>query len=75
MICGLTLRDRVSSMDFLGRCNLEDIPLTLRKRRMGWFGYEFTREGEFEVYVILKLREDDREADRRRVGRTVFVTS
>ena len=45
-ICGLTLRDRVSSMEILRRCNLEDILLTVRKRRMGWFGHVFRRESD-----------------------------
>ena len=45
-ICGLTLRDRVSSMEILRRCNLEDVLLTVRKRRMGWFGHVFRRESD-----------------------------
>ena len=43
-MCGVTLRDRVSSTDILNRCHLEDILMTVRKRRMGWFGHVYRSE-------------------------------
>ena len=41
---GLSLRDRVSSMDILRTCHLDNVLLNLRKKRLGWFGYVYRRE-------------------------------
>ena len=46
MICGVSLSDRVSSIEILRRCRLEDILLVMRKRRLAWFGHIYRRHEE-----------------------------
>ena len=43
-LCGVTLRDRISSDEVLGRCGLESILLRVRKKRMAWFWHVYRRE-------------------------------
>ena len=53
-LCGLTLGDRVSSVDILGRCGLEDLLLTVQKRRMAWFGHVYRRQDENDPLSRIK---------------------
>ena len=46
MVCGVYLSDRVSSMEILQRCRLQDILLVVRKRRLAWFGHIYRRHDE-----------------------------
>ena len=43
-LCGVTLRDRISSDEVLGRCGLESVLLRIRKKRMAWFGHVYRRD-------------------------------
>ena len=43
-MCGLSLEDRVPSRDILRRCQLEDVLLAVRKRRLAWFGHIYRRD-------------------------------
>ena len=43
-LCGISLRDRISSDEVLRRCKLEDIELVLRKKRLVWFGHVKRRD-------------------------------
>ena len=46
MVCGVSLSDRIPSMEIIGRCRLEDILLVVRKRRLAWFGHIYRRHEE-----------------------------
>ena len=46
MTCGVSLSDRVPSIEILRRCGLDDILLVIRKRRLAWFGHIYRREEE-----------------------------
>ena len=48
MVCGVSLSDRVPSIEILRRCRLEDILLVVRKRRLAWFGHIYRRHEEDE---------------------------
>ena len=43
-MCGLSLTDRVPSVDILSRCGLDDLLLTVRRSRMAWFGHTYRRQ-------------------------------
>ena len=43
-LCGVTLRDRISSDEILNRCGLESVLLRIRKKRMAWFGHVYRRD-------------------------------
>ena len=45
-VCGLSLRDQIPSLEILRICGLEDILLTVRKRRMAWFGHIYRRKDD-----------------------------
>ena len=60
-LCGVTLRDRVSSEEVLRRCGLESVLLRIRKMIMAWFGHVY-RRGEENPLCRVK----DIEAPRRR---------
>jgi len=45
-MCGLSLRDRVASVEILRRIGLEDILVEVRKRRIASFGHVYRREDD-----------------------------
>ena len=45
-LCGVTLRDRVSSDEVLRRVGLESVLLKIREKRMAWFGHVYRRNEE-----------------------------
>ena len=53
-MCRLTLGDRVPSVDILGRCGLEDLFLTVQKRRMSWFGHVYRRQEDNDPLTRIK---------------------
>ena len=51
-MCGLSLRDRVASVEILRRIGLEDILVVVRKRRMAWFGHVYRREDDDPLSTV-----------------------
>ena len=43
-MCGLSLQDQVAGIVILRRCDLKDILVVVRKRKMAWFGHVYRRE-------------------------------
>ena len=54
-LCGITLRDRISSDEVLRRCGLESILLRIRKMRMAWFGHVYRRDGDDPVCKVREV--------------------
>ena len=54
-LCGVTLRDRISSDEVLRRCGLESILLRVRKMRMAWFGHVYRRDGNDPVRRVKEV--------------------
>ena len=46
MVCGVSLSDRVPSIESLRSCGLEDILLVMRKHRLSWFGHIYRKHEE-----------------------------
>ena len=43
-MAGVTWRDRVSSLEEVGRCGVRELGTVLRGRRLGWFGHVVSRD-------------------------------
>ena len=43
-MCGLSLTDRIRSIEILRTCGLDDLMLTVRRNRMAWFGHTYRRQ-------------------------------
>ena len=55
MICGVSLSDRVPSIEILRMCELEDILLVVRKRRLAWFGHIYRRHEDDPLKRIMHI--------------------
>ena len=53
---GVTWRDRVSSLEVAGRCEVRELGAVLRGRRLGWFGHVVRRD-EAEILGKTQLIE------------------
>ena len=51
-LCGVTLRDRVSSEEVLRRCGLESVLLRILKKRMARFGHVCRRDEEDPLFRV-----------------------
>ena len=70
LICGVALSDRVSSIEILRRCGLEDVFVVMRKRRLAWFGHVYRRNEEDNPLRRIMLTETPGRRPRGRAKKT-----
>ena len=64
MICGVTLRDRISNEEIRSRVHVAPLGTVVTRNRLRWFGHVVRREDESLIKQALEMR-----AERRGRGR------
>jgi hypothetical protein len=57
---GVTWRDGVSSVEVAARCNVKELSVVLRERRLRWFGHVMRREGAGALGRIMEMEVEGR---------------
>ena len=59
-MCGLSLRDRVASVEISRRRDLKDILVVVRKSIIAWFGHVYRREEDDQLSRVKLVEAPDR---------------
>jgi len=71
-MCGVKLKDRLTSKELRERLGINDIALILQQNRLRWYGHVLQKDDWVKKCMEYKLRVQDQEEDQREPGERLY---